>query len=83
MVFGRLEAAKGLPYLVQAFAALCHKHAVLLLAGTGTEWERLERLVSELGLADRVCFAGYVPVKEPSLLCNCLDICITFDNDAL
>jgi glycosyltransferase involved in cell wall biosynthesis len=64
LYLGRLEAIKGLPYLLEAFAALHRDDAVLVLSGTGTEKERLERLASEKGVADRVRFAGYVKPEE-------------------
>ncbi|RMG09110.1 MAG: glycosyltransferase family 1 protein [Acidobacteria bacterium] len=64
LYLGRLEEVKGLPYLVQAFASLDRKDAVLVLAGTGSERERLERLVSAAGIRDRVRFTGYVPIEE-------------------
>ena len=55
---------KGLPYLLKAFGSLQREDTVLILAGTGSEKERLERLVQELGIASNVRFVGYVPPER-------------------
>jgi len=60
LYLGRLEEVKGLPYLLEAFASLRRDNAVLVLAGTGSEKGRLERLSQELGIAANVRFVGYV-----------------------
>ncbi len=64
LYLGRLEEVKGLPYLLEAFASLQRDDAVLILAGTGSERSRLEQLAQEKGIADHVCFAGYVPPEQ-------------------
>jgi glycosyltransferase involved in cell wall biosynthesis len=55
---GRLAPEKGLGVLVDAMAAL--PGCSLLLVGDGPERPGLERRVADLGLADRVEFAGWV-----------------------
>ena len=60
LYLGRLEAGKGLPDLVEAFASLHRTDAVLVLVGTGSERQRLEHMVQALGISDRVRFPGYV-----------------------
>jgi len=57
---GRLEESKGLNYLVEAFASIEQKDVVLLFVGEGSQTTLIQRTVSELGLADRVRFVGYV-----------------------
>jgi len=64
LYLGRLEEMKGLPYLLEAFASLRRDNAVLVLAGTGSEKGRLERLSQELGIAENVRFGGYVPPEK-------------------
>lgn len=64
LYLGRLEEEKGLPYLLKAFASLEHPKATLVIAGEGSERKKLERIASELGIAARVRFAGYVDPSE-------------------
>jgi glycosyltransferase involved in cell wall biosynthesis len=61
---GRLVEKKGHDVLLRA-AALVHGRRVdfrLRIVGEGVEWARLQRLVHELGLSDRVAFLG--PLSE-------------------
>jgi len=64
LYLGRLEEVKGLPYLLEAFASLQRDDALLVLAGTGSEKARLERLAQELGIAAHTRFVGYVPPER-------------------
>jgi glycosyltransferase involved in cell wall biosynthesis len=54
----RFSPEKALDVLIEAFAGV--RHGRLVLIGDGDERPRLEALVEELGLVDRVCFAGWV-----------------------
>jgi glycosyltransferase involved in cell wall biosynthesis len=57
---GRMVEKKGYDVLLRA-AALVHRRGVdfrLRIVGEGVEWARLQRLVHELGLTDRVTFLG-------------------------
>lgn len=58
---GRLVPDKGQTYLLDAFELLRARHADahLLLAGVGTDEERLRRRVSERGLSEKVHFLGF------------------------
>ena len=67
LFLGRLEEVKGLTYLLEAFASLRRDDAVLVLAGTGSEKGRLQRLSQELGIAENLRFAGYVPPEKTIL----------------
>lgn len=61
---GALDRAhhfKGVPYLLRALERLRRTDAVLLLAGDGDLRPALAQLAGDLGVADRVCFAGGVP----------------------
>jgi glycosyltransferase involved in cell wall biosynthesis len=57
LTLARLEAQKGLEYLVGAASLV--PDASFLIAGDGGERQRLEALAREKGLADRVRFLGY------------------------
>ncbi|GAB4152226.1 MAG: glycosyltransferase family 4 protein [Roseiflexaceae bacterium] len=59
----RLDAAKRLDLLLHALA-LTSQPIRCLAIGSGPERERLERLASDLGLAERVRFCGFVPDQE-------------------
>lgn len=59
---GRHEPMKGIDTLLRAFAAVRHPHAHLRIAGDGSQHEALKSLATELGLATKVTFLGYVPV---------------------
>lgn len=57
---GRLVPEKGFPTLIDAFAKLLTKReARLLILGDGPERPRLEGLVRELGIEDRVALPGF------------------------
>jgi len=59
---GRLGQEKNIGYLIRAFAALLTAvpDAVLWVAGRGPEGPALERLCSQLGIAGRVSFLGFL-----------------------
>lgn len=55
---GRLVSDKGADMLIKAFAALKSSHWQLSVIGDGPERAALQRLAAELGIAERVDFAG-------------------------
>jgi glycosyltransferase involved in cell wall biosynthesis len=57
---GRLAPQKGVMTLVEAAARLRTTDATVVLVGDGPDRPALERRVAELGLGDRVRFAGFV-----------------------
>ncbi|WP_063746875.1 glycosyltransferase [Catenuloplanes japonicus] len=62
---GRLDAEKNLDVLVRAFAVVRRMtDSQLLLVGTGARERALRALAAELGVADDVRFAGFVPDDE-------------------
>ena len=66
LTIGRLVPKKGHDVLIAAAAAL-RDHGVavqLRIAGDGPEWPRLQRLVHELELGDRVVFLGPLTPDE-------------------
>jgi glycosyltransferase involved in cell wall biosynthesis len=73
---------KGAEILVRAFADLGDDYPAmrLLVAGDGIQRQELERLASDLGLADRVIFLGYVPNEKLPAFYNA---CTVFVNPTL
>jgi glycosyltransferase involved in cell wall biosynthesis len=68
---GRLAHVKGYDRLIGVFAALAPESKVspcLLLIGDGPERASLERQAQDLGVADRVIFAGYQADPGPYLM---------------
>jgi glycosyltransferase involved in cell wall biosynthesis len=63
---GRLVEEKGVDDLIAAVAILLRTLADLtaLIVGDGQDRQRLQRLAEELGVADRVTFAGWVPSEQ-------------------
>ena len=58
---GRLHRQKGFDMLIPAFAKVrTVVGARLMILGEGVERELLERQAGELGIADHVCFTGFV-----------------------
>ena len=57
---GRFSPAKNHPFLLDIFTALLHQepNAVLLLAGDGTNMEKMQLKAQELGITERVRFLG-------------------------
>lgn len=62
---GRLEARKGLKYLLQAYKELSARTSdvQLVLAGTGPDEEKLREYVDQYEIP-RVSFLGYIPDEE-------------------
>lgn len=63
LYLGRLETGKGLDHLVKAFASLNTKDRILVLAGTGSEENKLKQLVKEEKIEEQVRFPGYIPTN--------------------
>ena len=63
---GRLAGEKGLDFLLRVFAKVVAERSQvrLLLVGKGPEKDDLREKVQELGLGERVVFAGAVPHSE-------------------
>jgi glycosyltransferase involved in cell wall biosynthesis len=57
---GRLHPAKGLVYLIDAFALIvpAHPKMVLLVAGRGPQLDELERRARSRGVTDQIRFLG-------------------------
>ncbi len=73
-IAARLTPVKDHPTLLRAMRLAREKapRLKLVLAGDGEDREKLEQLAKELGIADRVCFAGWV--KDMGSFFNAIDI---------
>lgn len=89
---GRFDPRKGIETLVRAFAACCQDETqrdsaaqplrLVIVGGSdpnqadGQERERIERLVHELGIADRTLFVGRVGHDRLPLYYTAADVCV-------
>lgn len=74
LTVGRLVLRKGHDLVIQAIAAWREALDSIryVIAGTGPEEHRLRRLAEELGVQDRLVFAGHVPDEDlPGLYAAC------------
>ncbi|MDI6840283.1 MAG: glycosyltransferase family 4 protein [bacterium] len=71
---GRLVERKGVKYLIEAFDMVSKKiDSTLTIVGEGSEREKLEKLVDEKGLKEKVIFTGKISehkLKEYYLNCD-------------
>ena len=68
---GRLVYEKGVDDLIHAVAALAPRSpdVTAVIVGEGQDQARLEKMVRDLGVADRIAFAGWVaPEQVPNYL---------------
>lgn len=64
---GRLVPQKNYPLLLNAFAKAARPADTLTIAGEGPERAAIERLISQLDIADRVHLTGHVASIDPLL----------------
>lgn len=66
LTVGRLVPRKGIDTVLRALPALARRvpRLMYLVAGTGPDRPRLERLARTLGVADRVRFLGQIPNEQ-------------------
>jgi phosphatidylinositol alpha-1,6-mannosyltransferase len=76
LTVARLVPRKGHRAALQAFAKICRgiPEAKYLIVGTGPEEPLVRKLVQELGIGDRVTFAGYVASDQLPEVYNMCDI---------
>lgn len=65
LTVGSLKDQKNHPLLLRSFAAVDRSDARLMLLGQGDNEAALRTLASDLGIADRVIFAGFHPDPTP------------------
>ncbi len=73
-IAARLDPVKDYPTLLKALAIAAKKapHLKLIAAGDGEDLQKLRQLAKELGIAERVCFAGWV--KDMNSFYNAIDM---------
>lgn len=83
--YGRLDENKGFDDLIRAVADLDDSDIKLIIAGTGPEANRLNKLIAELNLADRVELVGQKTqpeiiqlIKKSLAVINCSHVHETF-----
>jgi glycosyltransferase involved in cell wall biosynthesis len=66
LAVGRLSKRKGFDYLIRATHLLCARgvDVTVEFLGDGDERQRLHSLATEVGVADRVRFRGWLPFAE-------------------
>jgi PEP-CTERM/exosortase A-associated glycosyltransferase len=76
--FGSFYAYEGLDLLLRAVPEMRHQRAdvAILLVGGGPEEERLRALAGELGLGERVVFAGRVPHEDMRQYYDLVDLLV-------
>jgi glycosyltransferase involved in cell wall biosynthesis len=67
---GRHIKLKGYNYLIETFADIEDKDAVLVLAGSGPETVNLKKLAKNLKIDNRVIFTGNIPNEKTPLFYN-------------
>lgn len=65
LTVGNLKPVKNHPLLLQAFARLNRPEARLMILGQGQSEAALRQIASDLGIADRVIFAGFHSDPSP------------------
>ncbi|GAA3751471.1 glycosyltransferase [Salinactinospora qingdaonensis] len=71
---GRLDEEKHIEDLIEALPQVLVADTQLVLAGTGSQRQRMERLAAEKGVADRVHFLGFVSHEELPLVYRAADV---------
>ncbi|MBO4711139.1 glycosyltransferase [bacterium] len=73
-----VEKIYGMEYLIRAFSIVSAKHPELplklLIVGDGSERQNLEALAKELGLGEKVHFAGRVDYSKVHCFNNVMDV---------
>lgn len=75
---GRLDAVKGGPFLLEAFANIKAKHpdATLTIIGDGAARKSLEAQANTLGITDKTTFAGYKTQAEVAAMLEEADMLV-------
>ncbi len=71
-----MEEGKGVSYLIEAFAELSYRDAVLVIAGEGSKRKSLEELSRAQCAPDSVLFPGYVPIESAVTFYAIADVCV-------
>ena len=79
-----LRACYGIDVLIRAFSLVCQRNpqldTQLLIAGIGPDKEMLEQLCSNLHIADKVRFLGYIPNEQLPQLYSSFDVAVSLSH---
>lgn len=75
---GNFAAWQGLEYLIKSVPHVLKEcpDARFLLVGDGDLKERLESMVKDIGVSDKVLFTGMVPYQDVPYYINVSDVCV-------
>jgi phosphatidylinositol alpha-1,6-mannosyltransferase len=73
---GRLVKRKGVAWFIECVMPCLDSNYIYIVAGYGPEFDRIQRLVSRLGLEQRVLLLGRVSNATRKILLNAADIFI-------
>ncbi len=75
---GNFAAWQGLEYLIKSVPHVLKEcpDAHFLLVGDGALKERLESMVKDIGVSDKVLFTGMVPYQDVPYYINASDVCV-------
>ena len=78
LFMGRLVYEKGIQYLIGAMPKILERYhdAKLVIAGKGGMIDELKKEAYNLGIANKVCFAGYLNGKEVGKMYKAADISV-------
>lgn len=78
LFMGRLVFEKGVQHLISAMPKILsgYHDAKLVIAGKGGMIDKLQSQVANMGLSDKVCFAGYLNSKQVSKMYKCADVAV-------
>lgn len=76
LYLGRLAAHKGVPWFVGNVMPKLSKHSILLVAGMGSEYENVKKMIAKNKLEGRVFPLGAVSEATKKFLLNLSDILI-------
>ena len=78
LFMGRLVYEKGIQYLIGAMPKILERYhdAQLVIAGKGGMIDELKKEAYNLGIANKVCFAGYLNGKEVGKMYKAADISV-------
>lgn len=65
---GRLEPEKGVDVLIRSFSKIKDRNTLLWIVGTGSQINRLQKLVKRINIKDRVRFFGKVEYSKLPLI---------------
>jgi phosphatidylinositol alpha-1,6-mannosyltransferase len=78
LTMGRLQRRKGQDMVIRALPRILQKFPTVkyVIAGTGEETSSLQQLAHDVGVSEKVIFAGYVPDSEQGAYYAACDVFI-------